>query len=227
MRRALNLYRSSVGKKILMAVTGVIFVLFVLAHMYGNLKAFYGPDKFNHYAEFLREVGAPIFGHGQLLWVFRIVLLAAVAIHVLMAYQLWRISTNARPVKYVKGLAPEESTYASRTIRWGGAILFAFVVYHLLHFTIGTAHPDFVHGEAYQNVVIGFQNPLVAGFYLVAMVMVTFHIYHGLWSAFQTVGANHPKYNPFRRPLALVLALVLLAGFLSVPVGVMAGVLTI
>jgi succinate dehydrogenase / fumarate reductase cytochrome b subunit len=114
-------------------------------------------------------------------------------------------------------------------MRWGGVIIGTFVVYHLLHFTIGPewVHGEFVHGEAYQNVVYGFQNPLVSGFYVLALVMVTFHVYHGLWSAFQTVGANHPKYNPFRRPLALVLALLLLLGFLTVPVGVMAGILTI
>ena len=225
MRRALNLYRSSVGKKILMAVTGVIFVLFVLAHMYGNLKAFYGPDKFNHYAEFLREVGAPIFGHGQLLWVLRIVLLAAVAIHGLMAYQLWRISTNARPVKYVKGLLPEESTYASRTMRWGGAILFAFVVYHLLHFTIGTAHPDFVPGKAYENLVIGFQSPWVLLAYAVALGMLCLHLYHGVWSALQTLGASHARYNRYRRPLAVLVAGLVFVGFMTVPVSVYTGVI--
>ena len=106
-------------------------------------------------------------------------------------------------------------------------IIAVFVIYHLLHFTVGSVHPEFVHGDAYNNVVIGFQNNLVAGFYILTLIMVTFHVYHGFWSALQTVGANHPKYNPFRRPLALVLALILLLGFLTVTVGVMAGFLTI
>jgi succinate dehydrogenase / fumarate reductase cytochrome b subunit len=111
-------------------------------------------------------------------------------------------------------------------MRWGGVIIAAFVTYHILHFTTGQAHPDFVHGQAYENVIIGFQSPLVVAFYVLALIMVTFHLYHGLWSAFQTVGANHPKYNPYRRPLALILALLLFAGFMTVPVGVQAGLLT-
>ena len=225
MRRVLSLYRSSVGKKILMAATGVVFVLFVLAHMYGNLKAFYGPEKFNHYAEFLREVGAPMFGHGQLLWIFRIVLLAAVAIHVLMAVQLWLMSRAARPVPYGKGLRPEESTYASRTMRWGGVILAAFVTYHLLHFTVGTVHPDFVPGAAYENLVIGFQSWPVVLAYTVAMAALCLHLYHGVWSALQTLGANHPRYNGYRRPLAVVVAGVVFVGFMSVPVAVVAGII--
>jgi succinate dehydrogenase / fumarate reductase cytochrome b subunit len=162
------------------------------------------------------------------LWIFRVILLGCVGLHMLSAWQVYTQSRYARGSKYTK----EKSlsfAYASRTMRWGGVIIGTFVVYHILHFTIGAqwALAEFVHGEAYQNVVYGFQNPLVAGFYILALVMVTFHVYHGLWSAFQTVGANHPKYNPFRRPLALVLALLLFVGFMTVPVGVMAGVLTI
>lgn len=226
MRRVISLYRTSVGKKFYMAVSGAILIGFLIAHMIGNLKMYMGPDAFNHYAEFLREVGYPILPHMAGLWIFRVVLLGCVGLHMLSAWQVYTQSRNARGGKYTK----EESlhfSYASRTMRWGGVIIAAFVIYHILHFTVGTVHPEFVPGEAYGNVVIGFQNPLVAGFYIVALAMITFHVYHGLWSAFQTVGANHPKYNPFRRPLALVLALLLLLGFLTVPVGVMAGVLTI
>jgi succinate dehydrogenase / fumarate reductase, cytochrome b subunit len=226
MHRVISLYRTSVGKKFYMAVSGVILIGFLVAHMVGNLKVFTGAEAFDKYALFLREVGYPLLPHYGALWIFRLVLLAAVGIHMLSALQVYLQSRNARGGKYTK----EESivfSYASRTMRWGGVIIITFVVYHLLHFTTGNAHPDFVYGEAYRNVVIGFQNPLVVGAYVVALVMVTFHVYHGLWSAFQTIGANHPKYNPIRRPLALVLALLLLVGFLTVPVGVMAGIVTI
>ncbi|MGW8266524.1 MAG: succinate dehydrogenase cytochrome b subunit [Longimicrobiales bacterium] len=225
MRRVISLYRTSVGKKFYMAVSGAILIGFLVAHMVGNLKMYMGPEAFNHYAEFLREVGYPVLPHMAGLWIFRVILLACVGLHMLSAWQVYLQSRSARGGKYTK----EESllfSYASRTMRWGGVIIAAFVVYHLLHFTVGNAHPDFVPGDAYRNVVIGFESPLVTGFYVLALVMITFHVYHGLWSAFQTVGANHPKYNPYRRPLALVLALLLLVGFLTVPVGVMAGALT-
>jgi succinate dehydrogenase / fumarate reductase cytochrome b subunit len=225
MRRVISLYRTSVGKKFYMAVSGVILIGFLVAHMIGNLKMFMGADPFNHYAEFLREVGYPILPHMAGLWIFRILLLAAVGLHMLSAWQVYTQSRNARGGKYEK----EESlsfAYASRTMRWGGVIIATFVIYHILHFTTGQAHPSFVHGLAYENVIIGFQNVWIVAFYVLALTMVTFHVYHGLWSAFQTVGANHPKYNPFRRPLALGLALLLFVGFMTVPVGVQAGILT-
>ncbi len=226
MRRVISLYRTSVGKKFYMALTGAILIGFLVAHMVGNLKVFMGAEAFDHYAEYLREVGYPILPHMAGLWIFRIVLLLAVGLHMLSAWQVYMQSRTARGGKYTK----EESlhfSYASRTMRWGGVIIAVFVIYHLLHFTTGQAHPDFIAGSAYRNVVIGFQNPLVAGFYILALAMVTFHVYHGLWSAFQTVGANHPKYNPYRRPLALVLALALFIGFLTVPVGVLTGAVSL
>jgi succinate dehydrogenase / fumarate reductase cytochrome b subunit len=224
MRRVISLYRTSVGKKFFMAVSGVILIGFLVAHMIGNLKMYMGADEFNHYAEFLREIGYPLLPHMAGLWIFRILLLGAVGLHMLSAWQVYTQSRNARGGKYKK----EESlsfAYASRTMRWGGVIIATFVVYHILHFTTGQVHQSFVHGLAYQNVVIGFQNVWIVAFYVLALIMVTFHVYHGLWSAFQTVGANHPKYNPIRRPLALGLALLLFAGFMTVPVGVQAGLL--
>jgi succinate dehydrogenase / fumarate reductase cytochrome b subunit len=226
MRRVISLYRTSVGKKFYMALSGVFIISFLVIHMAGNLKAFLGPDDFNHYANFYREVGPPFLPATWPLWIFRMILLVAVGLHMLSAWQVYLQSKNARGSTYKK----EESlsfAYASRTMRWGGVIIGVFVVYHLMHFTVGNAHPEFIHGNAYRNMVIGFSNPLVVGFYAVATVMVAFHVYHGLWSAFQTMGANHPKYNGYRRPLALVLAILLFLGFMSTPLGVMTGRLSV
>ena len=225
MRRVLDLYRSSVGKKVVMALTGVVLVLFVLGHMAGNLKAFQGPEAFNHYAEGLREFGEPFLPRTGALWIARLGLLGAVGLHILAAVQLTRTSHAARSVDYGK----EESlvfSYASRTMRWGGVVILAFVVYHLLHFTTGTAHHDFIPGDAYHNLVAGFQNPWIALSYIVAVGALALHLYHGIWSTFQTLGLNHPKYNPYRRPLAGVLAAVIFLGFITVPVAVMAGVIS-
>ncbi|KPJ90746.1 MAG: hypothetical protein AMS18_10145 [Gemmatimonas sp. SG8_17] len=227
MRRVTNLYRSSVGKKVFMAVTGALFVGFVLGHMYGNLKAFYGPETFNHYAEFLREMGSPLLMHGQLLWVLRIGLLLALALHVLPALQLWWTGYVARPVKYQRGLVADESTFASRTMRWGGLLLLAFVILHLLHLTVGTIHPEFVPGDAYNNLVVGFQWWPVPVAYIVVMAGLCFHLYHGVWSAMQTLGINHPRLNRYRRPLALVVAGAVFVGFITTPVAVLAGILTL
>ena len=160
----------------------------------------------------------------QKLWIARVVLVAAIGLHVLAAWQLTRVSWAARPVKYRK--PPHlELEYASRTMRWGGVIMLAFVVFHILHFTTGNAHPDFEPGAVYRNLVIGFRAWPVAVAYLVAVGALGFHLYHGVWSIFQTLGANHPKYNRARRQLAAGIAVVVFAGFASVPVAVLAGVL--
>ena len=225
MGRVLKFYGSSIGKKMVMATTGVIFVLFVIAHMVGNLHAFQGPEEFDHYAEFLRTVGAPVFGYGQLLWIVRVVLLLCVALHALAAFQLWWMSAHARPVKYQHGLEPEESTYASRTMRWGGVILLLFVIFHILHFTTGQLNPDFIPGSAYHNLLAGFGWWPVVVAYLVAMGALCLHLYHGVWSGFQTLGVNHPGYNRWRRPIAFFIAGVIFLGFISVPVSVLIGIL--
>lgn len=224
MQRVASLYRSSVGKKVAMAVTGVIFLLWTVGHVYGNLKAFQGPDAINAYAEHLRELGAPLLGHGQALWGIRLVLLAALVVHVLAAVQLTRQSRAARPVAYRK--APHlELSYASRTMRWGGLIILLYIGYHLLHLTWGTAHRDFVPGDVYHNLVAGFQLWPVTGVYLLATAALALHLYHGVWSAFQTLGASHPEFNALRRPLAGVAAIGLFAGFAAVPLAVQLGVL--
>lgn len=222
MRRLNKLYASTVGKKIMMALSGAVLVLFVLGHMAGNLKAFQGPAAFNAYAEGIREVGYPFLPHMGALWIVRVALLAAVGVHIWAAFKLYLKSNAARGVGYRK----QESlsfSYASRTMRWGGIIILAFVVYHILHFTTGTVHNDFIPGDAYHNLVAGFQNPLIALAYIVAVSALAFHLYHGIWSVFQTVGANNPRYNRFRRPLAGVLTGLIYLGFIIVPVAVTAG----
>lgn len=222
MRRLSRLGSSTVGKKVVMALTGLVLVLFVLVHMAGNLKAFQGPEAFNGYAEALREVGYPFLPRRGALWILRLVLLASVGLHVWAAYLLYRTSRAARSVDYRK----RESlvfSYASRTMRWGGVIILAFVVYHVLHFTTGTAHLEFVDGDPYRNLVSAFRRPLVSSAYAVAMAALGLHLYHGIWSTFQTLGLSHPKYDRFRRPLAATVAGLLVVGFLAVPVAVMAG----
>ena len=224
MARVSALYRTTVGKKVLMAVTGFILLGFVIVHMIGNLKAFLGAEYFNTYAEELRELGAPFFGHAQALWVFRIVLLVSVLIHAFFGIQLWLLSRRARPIGYAK--TPHlETTPASRTMRWGGVLIGVYVVYHLMHLTIGNVNPDFIPGDAYHNMVVGFGSVLSAGAYVAAVLILALHLYHGTWSALQTLGLNHPKYNPWRRGIAAVLAIVLFVGFASVPVAVQLGVL--
>lgn len=229
MRRVATLYRTTVGKKVLMAVSGVVLFGFVFGHMLGNLKMLIPADggayAMDVYAEFLREIGYPLVPHGAFLWMARIALLGAVAIHITSAVQLSRLSRAARPTGYAR----EESlslSYASRTMRWGGVILLLFIVYHLLHFTTGQAHSSFVYGAVHQNYVSAFQNPLIFLVYLVAQTALCFHLYHGVWSIFQTLGLNHPKYNHLRRPFAAGFAIVVFIGFLTPPTLVLAGVIS-
>src|SRR6266566_4151899 len=182
---------SLVGQKAVMAVTGVILFLFVVGHLLGNLKIFEGPAAFNAYAEGLRTVGAPFFGRWWLLWIVRVVLIVAVLAHIWAAIGTSRASWRARPVSY-RRLEPIETTYAARTMRWGGVVIFLYVVYHLLDLTFGRVNPSFVPGDVYHNVIASFGRWPVSAIYIVAMVVVGLHIYHGLWSAFQTLGWNRP-----------------------------------
>ena len=218
------MYRSSVGKKVLMAVTGFIWFGFLVGHMVGNLKAFLGAEHFDEYAHFLRIMGEPLLPRMGFLWVFRAFVLVAFVLHVILAWQTSRTSWDARATKYHK---QENLSFSgsSRFMRWGGVFILVFVVYHILHMTTGTVHPSFVEGAAYANLVEGLSNPLVAGFYVLAMIAICVHLYHGLWSMLQTVGAAHPKYREFRRPAAVLLALVVSLGFITIPVSVLAGVL--
>lgn len=213
----MTFYGTSIGKKVVMAATGIVFLGFVVIHLLGNLQIYMGPAKLNAYAAFLHA-------NPGLVWTLRLVLLGAVGLHVLAATQLTLQSWAARPRKYVKQRY-QESDYAARTMRWSGPFLGLFIVYHLLHFTTGTAHGSFVPGDVYANVVAGFSVVPISAVYIVAMLSLGFHMYHGLWSLFQTLGANHPKYNHLRRGLAAAVTLVVVCGNISMPVAVLAGII--
>jgi succinate dehydrogenase / fumarate reductase cytochrome b subunit len=217
MGRLRLLWESSVGKKVIMAVTGFIWVAYLITHMLANLLVFQGPAKINAYSAFLH-------GTGGALWAARLVLITALVLHVIAAIQLAARSKEARPAGYAAGREPQVSTLASRTIRWGGALILLFLVYHILHFTVGTAHPRFVEGDPYHNVAMGFRHPAVVILYLIAMAAVGLHLYHGLWSSGRSLGLSPPSPQPLRRTIALVLALFIWLGFSVIPVAVYAGV---
>jgi succinate dehydrogenase / fumarate reductase cytochrome b subunit len=210
---------SSIGKKIVMAVTGAALFGFVVAHMVGNLQVFLGREAMNAYAVFLREVL-----HGAGLWIARAGLLAAVALHIWAATSLTLANRAARPQDY-RQRADLASSYASRTMRWSGVIVALFVVYHLMHLTWGNAHPDFRHGDVYHNFIVGFQQPLVSFFYIVATIGLGLHMWHGVWSMMQTLGLNHPRYNALRKGFAVLITLVVVLGNISFPVAVLTGLL--
>jgi succinate dehydrogenase / fumarate reductase, cytochrome b subunit len=217
-----DLYRSAVGKKAVMAATGIILFGFVLGHLLGNLKLYLGPDALNSYSRFLRTVGEPVVPANVLLWAVRLLLIAAVVLHVWAAWQLSRASRAARPDGYVAGTRIH-TAYASRTMRWGGVIILLFVIYHLLHLTWGTVHPGFVPGDVYHNVVTGFQVWWVSLFYIAAQIALGFHLYHGLWSMFQSLGWSHPRFNLWRDGFAHAFAWLITLGNISFPVAVLSG----
>jgi len=218
MSQAPGFLGSSIGRKVVMAVTGLILFGFVLGHMIGNLQVYLGPEALNHYGVLLRQLL-----HGGLLWVVRAVLLVAVTLHIWAAASLTRESRRARPEGY-REQKWKESTYASRTMRWGGVILLLFVIYHLLHFTTGTVHPSFVEGDIYHNFVTGFQNVPASLFYIFAMVALGFHLRHGVWSMFQTLGVSHPRYIRMAHAAAWIFAALVVAGNVSFPLAVLAGI---
>lgn len=218
------LYGSTVGKKVAMALSGLVLIGFVFLHMAGDLKAFQGQEAFDAYALFIREFGYPLIPHQGFLWGMRIALLAAVGLHILAAWQLWTQSRDARAVGYEKE-SSQVFSYASRTMRWGGVIVLAFIVYHLLHFTTGTLHPQFEHGAAYDNLVIGFSSIPVSLFYLVAVGSLSLHLYHGIWSLVTTLGIENARVERARRPAAAAISIALFVGYAIVPLAVMLGIL--
>jgi len=206
-----------------MALTGAFLFGWIFAHMAGNLKLYLGAEHFNEYAQWLRVMGAPAMPHSTLLWVARIALLVAVWLHIQAATQLTIMNRNARPVDYT-GRDYVTASYASRTMRWGGVIILLFVIYHLMHLTFGNLHPDFVENDPYHNVVTGFQVWWTSAFYIIANLALGLHLYHGLWSMFNSLGLNHPKFNPWRRNFAAAFALIITLANVSFPIAVLIGV---
>lgn len=213
----MRFWRSTIGKKVVMAVTGIVLVGYILAHVTANLLIFAGPSAIDAYAAKLRTL--PI-----LLWGVRVLLLLSVGLHVVAAAQLTVRSRAARPASY-RRFEPQASSAASRTMRWGGVALLLFLVYHILHFTTGHAHPDFIHLAPYHNVTTAFRVWWIAGIYIAAMAALALHLYHGTWSMFQTLGIEHERVNPARRRLATVIAVLVPLGFVSVPIAVLLGVI--
>jgi succinate dehydrogenase / fumarate reductase cytochrome b subunit len=223
--RIAALWSSVIGKKVVMAVTGAVLVLFVIGHMVGNLKIFSGAEEINAYSRFLREVGWPEFGYGQLLWLVRSVLFVSAILHITAAVQLTRMNWQARPVGY-ETRKNVETSWGAVTMRWGGLLLAVFIVFHLFHFTggrVGFEPGQFEHLMVYQNVVAGFQNVPIALFYIVAMGALCFHLDHGIWSMLQTLGWVNKDNTNSLRMVSRIVALTIFAGFISVPISVLAG----
>ncbi|MEU3370116.1 succinate dehydrogenase [Streptomyces sp. NPDC006711] len=219
-----TLWDSTVGKKTVMAVSGLIMLSYLVAHMMGNLKIFFGAGQFNAYAHWLRTIGEPFLHYEWALWLIRVVLVAAVVGHAVCAYQLSRRDLRARPQGYVHKRA--RAGYATRTMRWGGVILALFVVWHILDLTTGTVHPGFRPGHPYQNVVDTFSTWYGNAIYIVAVGALALHVQHGLWSAAQTLGAGNARRDRALKALANLFAVLLFAGFVSVPVAVMTEVVS-
>lgn len=214
MTRVARFYDSTIGKKAVMAVTGLILFAFLIAHMLGNLQIFLGSTAMNHYAETLHANPA-------LLWTVRSILLISVVLHIWASIQLALLKNEARPIAYQKR-GNVQASYASRTMMWSGPIIAAFVIFHLLNLTTGTIHPGFtfVDLHAYENLVNTFKVPAISIAYIVAMVLIGMHLSHGIWSMFQSLGFSHPRYTPMIKRFASIFSWILIAGFIAVPIAV-------
>ena len=222
LHRAIHFYEATNGKKAVMAVTGVILFAYVVGHLAGNLQVFAGDYgiSINRYAEFLHSLG-------PLLWVVRFLLAAAVVLHIVASMQLWYLNHQARPIPYCKK-DDVPAAYAARTMKWSGPIIAAFVIFHILHLTTGDVLPLATTSEGgmdvYQNLIAGFSLWYVSAAYIVAVALIGLHLYHGIWSMFQSVGLSHPRYTPRLKLFAKVFAVAITAGYISIPVAVMTGV---
>ena len=225
----LDLYSTAVGKKYVMAISGLAMIGFVVFHMIGNLKMYFGQADLDHYAEFLKELLYPIAPKGVVLWILRGGLIAMLVLPLHAAWSLTRLNRHARAVKYQGPRDYQVANFASRTMRWTGIIVLAYLVWHLLDLTFGTVNAigtdgEVVRGEVYNNVVRSLDRPLVAAFYVVANILLGIHLFHGAWSFFQSLGWNNPRFNAWRRGFAVGIATVVVVGNVSFPVAVLAGI---
>jgi len=225
MERAARFYAAPIGKKAVMAVTGVILVGYVVAHLLGNLQIYSSnPQQINAYAAFLHNPNNAVA-----LWTARAILLLAVILHITASVQLWAQNRSARPVSYYKK-DDVPTSYAARTMIWSGPIVAAFVIFHILHLTVGVVLPTREiaanQPDVRYNVITGFQNYAVSGFYIFAMILLCMHLYHGVWSMFQSLGISHPRYTPKLKKFAAILAILIAIGNCSIPIAVMTGLLT-
>jgi succinate dehydrogenase / fumarate reductase cytochrome b subunit len=220
----LDLYSTAVGKKYVMAITGLIGVGFVIAHLIGNLKVYIGPEEIDHYGEFLRELLVPLLPRTVALWLLRFVLIAALALHLHAAYTLTLINRRARPDRYQSPRDYIAANFASRTMRWTGIIVLLFLFYHLADLTWGWFNPDFVRGAVYHNLDESLSQIPVAILYIVANIALGIHLFHGVWSLFQSMGWNNPRFNSWRRGIATAIATLIVVGNCSFPIAVQAGI---
>jgi succinate dehydrogenase / fumarate reductase, cytochrome b subunit len=213
---------NTVFKKAVMAVSGIVMLLFLVIHVIGNLKVFMGREAFNHYSEWIRTVGEPAVPNQTVLTIVRIVLLTAVIAHFWAAVSLWRQAKRARPERYVTKKAVAQS-YASRTMRWGGVIVLLFIVWHILDLTVGAVNPDGGDTTPYDRLVASFSNPFITAFYVLALILLGMHLRHGIWSATQTLGQSNKRRERTVNAFAIAFSTVLIAGFLIVPFSVLFG----
>jgi succinate dehydrogenase / fumarate reductase cytochrome b subunit len=226
LHRAVRFYEAAIGKKFVMAVTGVILFGYVVGHLLGNLQIYSSdPDQINRYAAFLHNPSNAVA-----LWAVRVLLLGAVVLHITASVQLWLQNRAARPVAYARK-ADVPTSYAARTMIWSGPIIAAFVIFHVLHLTVGAVTPLCQAPETAPdvrcNVISGFQNPAIAGFYILAMILLCMHLFHGLWSMFQSVGLNNPRFTPKIKKGAAIAAILIAIGNISIPIAVLTGILTL
>jgi succinate dehydrogenase / fumarate reductase cytochrome b subunit len=217
LHKAIRFYQASIGKKAVMAVTAVVLFGYVIGHLAGNMQVYLGAQQMDRYAAFLHSM--PV-----LLWGVRALLLVCVVLHITASIQLTILKQQARPIGYVKRDAIG-SNVASRSMIWSGAMIAAFVIYHLLDLTAGVANTvQYQELHAYENLVYSFQRVPVSVFYIIAMVLLGMHLYHGIWSMFQTLGFSHPRYTPLIKRASAVVSILITAGFISIPIAVMTGV---
>jgi succinate dehydrogenase / fumarate reductase cytochrome b subunit len=228
----LDLYGTAVGKKYVMAITGVIGIGFVVVHMIGNLKMYLGKEPngayaIDEYGEFLRHLLVPILPRTVTLWLLRFTLIGAILLHLHAAFSLTVLNRTARPVKYQSARDYQVANFASRTMRWTGIIVLLFIAWHLADFTAGWVNPGFVRGAVYRNVDASLSRYPVAGLYILANLALGVHLFHGVWSLFQSIGWSNPRFNKWRRSLAVGVATVVVVGNVSFPVAVLAGIVKV